>query len=241
MDVDLNLSTTMNFALREALLVYKGNGDRSGRSNALVVRHEVIPNKVGPAGLGPGEPITYEAATELATTILGDALLEFLPDNVLYRDSRRIVWWTPASVRTMFYGPDTGAEPSELSGKKLPQPALVWFVDGNDLVIRALRKSCRPTPSTPLCLAPYWNVSENGVVCLGSTQIPSVRSVTTLREWEQGFFASAFTHSNTHKKLTSHPKGFFAMWKSHIGKDTFNTRHLVDTKTTMAEMVKSRH
>lgn len=240
MNVNLNLSTTNNYVLREALLVYAGNGDGSARSNSLVVRHPVIPVANGAPGLGQGQPITYEAATELATEVLGDALLEYLPENVLYKDSRRMVWWTPAGVRTMFYGPDTGKEPLELSGKRLPQPALVWFVNGNDLIIRALRESRRPTPKTKLCLAPYWNVNEGGVVCLGSSRVPDLRSVTKLTDWEQGFFDSAFTHANCHKKLTSHPEGFFGMWKAQLVRKTFDTRFLVDTKTTLDQMVKDR-
>lgn len=55
-----------------------------------------------------------------------------------------------------FRGTDENAR--TLSGKRFPQPALVWRVTGQDLFLRALKHSRRPTGETQLMVALYWNV-----------------------------------------------------------------------------------
>ena len=55
---------------------------------------------------------------------------------------------------------------AELTGRIFPQPPLVWRVDGGDLKIRALMENKRPTPETKLAVAPFWNLSDDGRVCV---------------------------------------------------------------------------
>src|ERR1700676_4533680 len=95
------------------------------------------------------------------------AAAEILPDNVLVRTPEMIVWWIPASVRPMFFSHDCDGK--KLSGKLYPHPALVFSMAGNhDLNIRALFENQRPVRSSPIGVAPYWNTSPEGGVCLGS-------------------------------------------------------------------------
>ena len=118
------------------------------------------------------------------------------------------MWWTPATTRPMYYVADKGQELTQLSGKKFPQPALVFRARPGSLDIRALASSERPSPETPMYLAPHWNVSNNGTVCLGSTKVPRDVSVKSLSRWEEAFFESEFTHANASTSLTTHPGGF---------------------------------
>jgi len=105
-------------------------------------------------------------------------------------------------------------ERSFLSLRSFPRsPWLVGY--------RALASSERPSPETPMYLAPYWNVSNNGTVCLGSTKVPRDVSVKSLSRWEEAFFESEFTHANASTSLTTHPGGFIGLWKSLIGKRSF--------------------
>jgi PRTRC genetic system protein B len=106
------------------------------------------------------------------------------------------------------------------------------------LDIRALAENKRPTPDTPMYVAPYWNVSDNGSVCLGSTKSPREASVKSLPRWEASFFESEFTHANAHSGLTNHPGGFMGLWLSLIGKKKFPVEYLRDAKETLAKFLK---
>jgi PRTRC genetic system protein B len=138
----------------------------------------------------------------------------------------------------MFYLKDRSPELEALSGKIFPQPALLFRVNHGALSIRALKDNGRPTAKTPLYRAPYWNVSDRGDVCLGSTRVPDELSIDTLARWEASFFESEFSHQNGQQRLTKHPAGFIGMWKSLTGKKSFPVQHLADTKETLAQFLK---
>lgn len=239
MDTHVNLKSTASYELREALLVY--SCDRSPGNNngtAFVTKHAVNHTASGAPSLGPGAPLGESDVVTLIEQLRGSLPSEFLPENVLMRTQETIVWWTPATTRPMYYAADKGDELARLNGKKLPQPALVLRARRGCLDIRALRENKRPTPATKMCVAPYWNVSDNGSVCLGSTNAPQEASVSSMERWESSFFESEFSHANAHSGLTDHPAGFMGLWLSLIGKKTFPVEHLRDAKETLAQFLK---
>ena len=240
MDTHVNLSSTASFELREALLVY--SSDRvAGRTDgfAFVTKHPVKIDAKGVPSLLPGSPIAESDIFALIEQLRGAVPSEFLPENVLMRTQETIVWWTPSTIRPMFYVEDKGVELTQLSGNRFPQPALVFRARPGSLDIRALAANERPTPETPMFLAPYWNVSNNGSVCLGTTKVPREASVKSLPRWEGAFFESEFTHANASSSLTKHPGGFIGLWKSVIGKKKFPVEHLCDAKETLAQFLKA--
>src|ERR1039458_10035070 len=171
LETHVNLSSMASFELREALLVY--SSDRTGgRSDGMsfVTKHSVKVDGKGVPSLLPGSPIGEADIFALIEQIRGAVPSEFLPENVLMRTQETIVWWTPSTIRPMFYVKDKGVELTQLSGNRFPQPALVFRARPGSLDIRALAANERPTPETPMFLAPYWNVSNNGSVCLGTTK-----------------------------------------------------------------------
>jgi len=120
-----------------------------------------------------------------------------------------------------------------LTGKKYPQPALLCDVQGGALTIFALKDTSRPTADSRLYRAPYWNVSDNGTVCLGSTRVPQSLSIDTLKDWEASFFSSEFTHQNSGRPLTTHPRGFVGLWQELAGQKAFPVKYLAGGKTTL--------
>ena len=234
----VNLSSTASFELREALLVY--SSDRTGnRSDSIsfVTKHGVKVDAKGVPSLLPGAPIGEADIFALIEQIRGAVPSEFLPENVLMRTQETIMWWTPASIRPMYYVADKGQELVQLSGKRFPQPALIFRARSGSLDVRALAGNERPTPATSLYLAPYWNVSNNGSVCLGTTKVPRDVSVKSLTRWEEAFFESEFTHANASTSLTTHPAGFIGLWKSLIGKKKFPVEYLCDVKQTLGQFI----
>ena len=82
----------------------------------------------------------------LIEQLRGSLPSEFLPENVLMRTQETIVWWTPATMRPMFYATDKGEELFRLCGKHLPQPALVFRARPGSLDIRATRRRTNARP-----------------------------------------------------------------------------------------------
>jgi PRTRC genetic system protein B len=154
--------------------------------------------------------LTLGFVESLVRSLWGGSSTEVLPENVLAKGDRLIVWWTRACRRRMFYE-NAEQKAAELNGRTFPQPPLVWRVDDGGLRIRALTKNKRPEASTTLAVAPFWNLSEDGRVCTGTMRYPDSASVASIPAWERGFYESAFTHANV-GRLTRHKGGFEGLW-----------------------------
>jgi PRTRC genetic system protein B len=231
MQVHLSIGDNRRFELREALLIYTGN------RQSFITRHEVVHQELGPPSLGPAQPLTNAFIDSLLRSMRQDTDAEILPDHVLAKGDRSIVWWTPARRRQMFY---TNAQDKacELNGKTFPQPPLVWRVSRGTLAVRALSDNKRPNATTKLAFAPFWNLSHTGQVCLGSMRCPESACVAGIREWEDGFYESAFTHGNV-SRITKHSGGFEAMWSGLAGKrKAFPAKYLIKLPETLAQFVR---
>jgi PRTRC genetic system protein B len=123
-----------------------------------------------------------------------------------------LCWWSPAQSRQMFYENREG-KAAVLNGRVLPQPPPIWRVADGELMVRALVENKRPSASTQPAVAPFWNLSEGGQVCMGSMYRPAGASVSNIPEWEKGFYESAFTHANI-GRITRHAGGFEGLWSS---------------------------
>ena len=137
----------------------------------------------------------------------------------------------------MFYQNSDG-KAAELNGRVFPQPPLVWRVTNGDLTIRALIENKRPVASTKLAVAPYWNLSDDGRVCTGSMRRPDGATVSSIADWERGFYESAFTHANV-GRLTRHPGGFEDLWLSLAAtRRSFPRESLIQLPQTLAQFVR---
>ena len=239
MQAQINLSSTLSFELREALLVYRADRASYDTRNpdSFVTKHLVGFSAEGVPSLGAGTALNKSDLTDLLKQLRGSLSVEFLPAHVLACTQESIVWWAPAAVRPMFYALEKGGEVALLSGKKLPQPGLIFRAQAGSLDVRAVACHDRPQPYTPLYRAPYWNVSDRGDVCLGSARVPGEVSIASLQGWEEGFFQSEFTHPNAAKKLTEHPGGFIGLWTSLIGKRSFPAEYLADAGETLDQFL----
>ena len=76
-------------------------------------------------------------------------------------------------------------------------PPMIWYANKNTLSVFALASDRRPTEKTPLYLAPFFNIYEDGKVCMGSVNI-SIKNSASVEEfvsaWEDYFFNSYFSH-----------------------------------------------
>jgi PRTRC genetic system protein B len=234
MQAYVSLGTTRTYRLKQAVLLYEGDG----QSFATV--HDVIENTEGEAPLlGPGQALGSTFLQVLSGQLLGSLAPEVLPANVLSRTPDSIAWWTPTQQRPLFFRTnDEGL--ARLNGRMYPHPALVFRVVGTELAVRALPTSTRPEAATGLMIAPYWNTYDDGKVCGGSMAVPSQLTLETYPQWERAFFESEFTHAGGATKLTRYKGGVLALWRKLIDTEEFPVEQLVTSNQQLQDFILTR-
>ena len=238
MNTHVNVGWSKEFALKKALLVY-GESDHNfyPPRHPFVTVHDVV-HEEGEVRLAPAQLMNVEMLRTLNAQLGQSLPIEILPEQVLVRTADVLAWWSPATVRRMFFvdrGGDKGLR--RLNGKPYPHPPLVFMASENQLSIRALTRNERPLPNTKLCVAPYWNSYDNGAVCTGTMRIPAKQGLPAMAQWEDSFFNSAFSHAAGMTKHTSYPQGLLALWKVLQGKDRFPAKYLFPLKQTLEQFV----
>ena len=241
MKAHVNLGESLNFFLKDALLIYKRDRGNlsSNDADVFLTQHPVTVDGKGVPSLGTANLVDRSFLRSLLMDLQGTLPVEILPENVLARTVESICWWVPAAKRVMYYMADRSPELSALSGGMFPQPALLFEASAGNLRIRALAEDKRPDAKTKLFRAPYWNVSDVGVVCLGSTRAPKEAGVASIARWEASFFESEFTHANAVHRLTEHPLGFAGLWTELKGAPAFPSQHLSSANQTLEQFLRA--
>lgn len=230
---DVSLDTFAQWMLSDALLCYRAGDEHAVFQCPVTVDASGVPQ------LGAMRPVSAAFLAALRTRTAAKVPLEFLPPHVLYRAPGVIVWWTPPCQRRLSYG-DQQSEFSQVHGHEVHLPAFVWrLTDGRDLAIRAVAGAERPIDSTPLFVAPVWNVYDSGSVCLGTMRAPHRDAVDVIAAWVTSFWGSVFTHPNANRgTLVHHPEGFFGAWVA-ARTMPFADAWLVSARQTLAEFVRT--
>ncbi|MCQ9634136.1 prokaryotic E2 ligase family D protein [Chryseobacterium sp. WG23] len=212
---------TSNFATyyhpKSALIFYQADGDAS----KSYVEHYDMDKGGTPIN---AHPLTVREARKLAESLHideeKDRLLKsdgILDSSILSFDAKlgKVIWFTKAQYRPLHFNKGLGI----VSGNA-HTPALLWVADRESLSLFALSSNRRPTPNTELYHAPFFNVYQNGNVCMGTVEIEanetsSIRELTRL--WEAYFFNSYFSHlMSEHNPI----KGNCVMlWESLVNAD----------------------
>jgi PRTRC genetic system protein B len=238
MKTHVNVGWSQEFKLSRALLVY-GQNNYNGYPprHPFVTMHDVV-HEDGEARLSAGQLVSPPLLRSLLAALAPTPAIEVLPEKVIARSADVVVWWSPARTRAMFFSHRGGDKTlQQLNGKRYPHPPLLFRASGKNLWIRALPRNTRPQADTKLTMAPYWNCYDNGVVCAGTMQIPTTRTLAALEQWESAFFTSAFSHAAGVTKHTRHPKGLLAMWNELQGKPQFPGRYLYPLRQTVEQFV----
>jgi PRTRC genetic system protein B len=118
-----------------------------------------------------------------------------LQPNVLYTSQSPepfAVWFTPAMVVPLLF-----QKSLNIPSGPAAIPPLIWKATAKSLSVYACKEDHRPTITTRLFHAPFFNFYENGQVCMGtvSVAIPSDCSLEKFMSlWESYFFGSYFAH-----------------------------------------------
>ena len=156
-----------------------------------------------------GSPINAHPLTEREAKLLARALQTeknkdsaflksngILPTNILHinpnNDKGAVLWHTKAQRRQMYFvnGLDVPCGVAQV-------PPMIWYANKNSLTVFALASDRRPTEKTPLYSAPFFNIYEDGKVCMGSVAV-NIKNSSSIEEftaaWEDYFFNSYFSH-----------------------------------------------
>ncbi|WP_433811507.1 PRTRC system protein B [Flavobacterium johnsoniae] len=156
-----------------------------------------------------GTPINAHPLTEREAGALAKALLTekqkqsaflkpvgILPTTILHinpsRDKGAVIWYTKSQKRPLYFIEGLGIP----SGQGFVPP-MVWQASKNSLRVFAVLSNRRPTEKTTLYYAPFFNIYEDGRVCMGSVSIDIKNSASVeefTRAWEDYFFNSYFSH-----------------------------------------------
>jgi len=150
-----------------------------------------------------GSPINAHPLTEREAKVLARALViekdkdkgflksnGILPTSILHinpnKDKGAVVWYTKTQQRQMYFVDSLG-----IPNGKVQVPAMLWSASKSSLTVFALTNDRRPTEKTPLYYAPYFNIYEQGNVCMGTVNIDIKNSASVeefTRAWEHYFF-----------------------------------------------------
>lgn len=120
--------------------------------------------------------------------ILPTTILHINPDS----DKGSVLWYTKSQKRPLYFIEGLGIS----SGHGFVPP-MIWQADRNSLRVFALSTGRRPTEQTPLYHAPFFNIYQDGRVCMGSVGIDIKNSASVeefTKAWEDYFFNSYFSH-----------------------------------------------
>lgn len=223
-------STEKVYSLANALLLYKEDGQKS----VFASIHD-IEMKKGIPSIQAGSPVSKTALVEMLKELVPEdyAPIKLIENHILAQGSNHLVWYSKPKKRQVWFKSEKLGEVSALTD----HPGLVFMVTMDDWYVFAVKSRARPTASTPLYVAPYFNVWQGGRICTGNVVMPQGSAKYDTAAWEEAFFRSYFTHPNIHdkNKLTLHRGGPVALWKALLKGRAFSADSLVPAGLKLGE------
>lgn len=200
------------------LAIYQSD---SRSAETYVERHRVLKS---------GEILEGQAVTRAQLASLSRAMslqasesdnfyFDWIPDQLkilrAHPDGLRLGWVVPRRKSPMYFAADL-----EINDGQVWHPDMFFFWDGRALRVYWIDPACNGnvTPDTKLFLAPYHNLSGDGLVCMGDAVIkPDANLSVFMRNVEAAFFLSKFSHSyeSLCKKLHFNINSY---WRNKIDK-----------------------
>lgn len=205
---------------KSALVFYETKGSNTD----VYVEHFDMDKNGSPVN---AHPLTVKEAGVLAKALNTEkeknkAFLKsngILPTTVLHinpnGEKGRVIWYTKAQQRQLFFVESLG-----MPNGKAQVPSMLWIASKNSLGVFALLSDRRPTEKTKLYHAPYFNIYEDGAVCMGTVNI-DIQNAASVEEfvqaWEYYFFNSYFSHLlGNHNPIKGNP---VSLWKDLVNTD----------------------
>lgn len=159
-----------------------------------------------------------------------------MPKNLLYLRTDKnpyAIWFTPAQKIKLFFKEDLGIKTGFAN-----VPVLVWRATRTTLSIFAANE-LEITAGTPLFNAPFFNLYDDGRVCMGNVSLDIKKDCSLedfMAQWENAFFNSYFSHMiQGYNPIRGN---IVQLWKSLSGKDKpFPTEKLISNNRTVQNLI----
>lgn len=242
--------------LKHAILLYEqetirkegSHSHSNGPSQPVATIHPVVNGVIG-AGVAASEDAVRKLAVDLLALSGG---MKMQPSTVLAVGLDGMAWHCPPGQRQMWFAPHEPRKDDKeekvnypklrkLTGETFPQPHLIFIATKRTFRVFALLGEGRPTEKSAVYRAPYWNVSNSGVLCIGSTRFPKNLTPALIPQYEAAFFKSEFTHPTVHGcKIAK--DGHDQLWIRNVGKRRFPTAQLMRIpKLTVGGLLAHHH
>lgn len=163
--------------------------------------HEIIQND-NKFTWGEGKPFQRDQLQELALFLKNETLSTLqlkgmLPENVLYYqpsfNGNKFLWYIPAGEHYLNFGASL-----KMKSGKCKMPGLIFAVNDKSLSVFAFKGKKKPTVKTELFQAPFYNIYEDGNVCMGTTRESKKQNYLheEIDRWHRRFFGSKFTDAH---------------------------------------------
>ena len=181
---------------KSALVFYQTKGTNTD----MYVEHFDMDKNGNPVN---AHPLTVNEAKVLAKALHTDkekdkAFLKskgILKTKILHinpSEKGTVLWYTKAQEQQLYFVNGLG-----IPNGKAYIPPMLWYASKNSLALFAITTDRRPTENTPLYFAPFFNIYEDGKVCMGTVSI-DIKNSASVEEftdaWEDYFFNSYFSH-----------------------------------------------
>jgi len=195
--IDITESFGTLYHPKSALVFY----ETKGADSDVYVEHFDMDNNGTPVN---AHPLTEREAKVLARALVTEKDKEqdflksngILGSNILHinpnKEKGAVLWHSKAQKRQLYF-----VENLDIPNGIAYVPPMIWYANKNSLTVYALVSDRRPTEKTPLYCAPFFNIYQDGKVCMGSVNI-NIKNSASIEEftlaWEDYFFNSYFSH-----------------------------------------------
>ena len=160
-----------------------------------------------------------------------------LPTKLIYVNTQNngyAVWHTPPQEVSLFFTDSLG-----IPSGKAKIPAMLWKANKESVQVFAIKGKAKPTAKTPLYYAPFFNLSQDGRVCMGTVNINIDRQTCLedfMAQWESYFFNSYFTHTlGNHRHCKT---GIVELWTAQVTGRDFPQDELIKTGRTLKDLIR---
>ncbi len=165
------------------------------RQSSFYLESRDITNQGGKFHLSAAVPLSDSAMKNIAQAYMKNNAFNMthasiIPGHMLHGSNKLgrtvVIWYRPAMRKTLNFSASIGIK----GDKPVMVPATLNVIINTKLYIYALATDERPEANTKLYNAPYFNIYEDGNVCLGTANTGRVKKKTFEEEAER--FERAF-------------------------------------------------
>lgn len=216
-----NATNTKLFPQR-AIIVYHGNGEYH---RDYYLESRLIRRSGKGFQLMTPTPVSRKMMIDIAGSFIkaNAVKMDFedvIPEHILYGVNKTgltsVIWYRPASTRSLNFSDHLNIR----GAQNVTLPALLYIAKNTSLYIYALASNSRPDRSTKLYKAPFFNIYDDGNVCLGTAPVGRMKSKSFEKEadrFERGFFLAEQNGGQSNQCKTALPKLWQQLIKEKAG------------------------